>query len=174
MSKLKEIERLEKSEQHLMIYSALTVLPLGVISFAGPLFLGLHTDMKEIPLWLNILFLLPVVVAGAFFTRKSLNNSKRVIQLRKEWLEEVGLPKDANFTYPLYSIAEGEHRTFTHELGDEITVYRLTKRDGEFVVSSGVVELTEVKPKVTERPFVEETENDELWKLIDSNSSTED
>lgn len=172
MNKLKEIERLEKGEQRLWLYSTLVIFPLAVISFAGPPLIGLHTDMKDIPFWLSVLFVLPVAVAGAFFGRKSLKNSKRSVELRKEWLEEVGLPKDADFFYPLHSIAEGESCTFTHPAGDEVIVYRVAKRNGEFIVSSGVVELAEVKPKVAERSFVEESENDELWKLINSNSPT--
>lgn len=166
MNKLKEIERLEKGEQRLMLIFGilsplpavitLALIPLGIINFTAPL------------------SLLLLIVMGVFFLRKLIKNTKRSEQLRREWLEEVGLPKDANFFYPLYSLAEGESRTFTHQAGDEVIVYRVAKRNEEFIVSSGVVELAEVKPKVAERSFVEESENDELWKLINSNSPTDE
>lgn len=174
MDKTKKIEWLEKAEERLAIYGTLAILPLTMAAFVGPLFISAYTDMKDIPLWLSALFILPVAVTGALFARKSFKNSKQLIELRKEWLEEVGLPKDVDFTYLLHCIAEGESRTFIHQAGNEVIVYRIAKRNGEFIVSSGSAELTEVKRKAPERPLVEETENDELWKLVDRNSTTEE
>lgn len=173
MDKTKKIERLEKAEQRLMIYSSLVVLPLAFFAFIGPLMIALHNDSTEVPLSLNLLLLLPVAIGGAFFTTKSMKNAKKLARLRREWLEEKGLPSAVDFTYPLYSIAEGESRTLMHGDGDEVIVYRVLKRNGEFVVSSGVAELVEAKPKEVKRTFAEGTENDELWKLIDSNSEPE-
>lgn len=173
MSKLKEIERLEKSEQRLMTLATITVVPLGVIALVVPMIVSLKTGIL-FPFWATFSFMLPAIFAAFLFMRRSLKNCNKLTQLRKEWLKEADLPEAADFTWPLYSITEGRSRTFMHQEGNSVTVYRLRRNNGDFIVSSGVVELTTVTSKAAERPSYEDSENDELWKLIDSNSTTDE
>ena len=174
MSKLKEIEGLERTEQRLILHCVFILLPLFALGFITACLVAIFLEVRLNIIWITLLCMLPVTVATVFVTRKSSKTTKRFAKLRKEWLEEVGLPKNTNFTFGLFPIPEGKSRTFTHQEGNEVIVYRLTKRNGEFVLSKGVAALIEVKPKEAGRPLVEETENDELWKLVGSNSPTDE
>lgn len=172
MSKLKEIERLEKSREQASTRAALTVLSLGAAAVAAIL-IQFMVSGARVPLSVAILFLSPALFASILFLVCGSKDAEKLSYLRNEWLEENSIPKTANFPWPLYSLEESRSRTFMHQEDTYVTVYRLLREAGAIVVTSGDVEFSEVSSKKSERPLYEETENDELWKLIDSNSSTD-
>lgn len=169
MDKLKEIKRLEKSLELNIVFAFAIVVLTGMLS--PLLVMGYVAEHSPLIGWA---ILGAVAITELIFVRNGLKSSKKADKLRKEYLEENGLPPEANSATWIASLEDGKYLTYTHVEDDVVTVYRFGKSNGQPVFLKGDVHFETVEPKTTERPFAEDSENDELWKIIDSNSPVGD